>query len=203
MHHIGFWRPVKIVQPMTGFLDRERIRSDLQRLLTQPVPADSPPCLGCKEHFPPTCSSKCAQAPQSLSTEPINYPIETNVVPLVFELAATRLMQPCWSCEGHLNPLGDLWKLPQVSFYSASTVYPQLLIKHIYALEFKKQLSYPWHIILSDYGQTWETTYTLEPNLNREHKVHLGNLQRDLNTLADGLCNKLKSLAQSALSELS
>lgn len=194
---------MKIIQPTVGFLDRERIRQDLQRLLAQPSAAESPPCPGCSDHLPPSCSSKCGQASQNLSSEPIAYPVETNVVPLVFELAATRLMQPCWSCEGHLNPSGALWKLPQVSFYSASTVYPQLLIKHIYALELRKQLSCPWHIVLSDYGQTWEATYTLEPNLNREHAVHLGNLQHDLNTLADNLCNKLKSFAQSALSELS
>lgn len=193
---------VKIVQPNVGLLDRERIRQDLQRLLAQPTPVESPPCSGCTQHVPVSCSSRCGQAPQSLSSEPENYPVETNVVPLVFELSATRLMQPCWSCEGHLNPDGELWKLPQVSFYASSPIFPQLLIKHISALEMRKQLAYPWHVVLSDYGQTWETTYTLEPNLNREHKVHLGNLQRDLNTLADHLSDKLKALAQSALREL-
>ncbi len=125
------------------------------------------------------------------------------MVPLVFELAATRVMQPCWSCEGHLDPDGGLWKIPQVSFYSASPVYLQLLLKHIHALQLQKQLSHPWHVVLSDYGQTWETTYTLEPNLNCRQKIHLGNLQRDLDTLADNLCNRLKALAQSTLSSLS
>lgn len=193
---------MKIVQPNVGLLDRERIKQDLQRLLAQPSPAESPPCSGCNQHVPVSCSSKCEQAPQSLSSEPASYPVETNVVPLVFELSATRLMQPCWSCEGHLNASGELWKLPQVSFYSASPIYPQLLLKHICALAMHKQLTYPWHVVLSDFGQTWETTYTLEPNLNREQKVHLGNLQHDLNTLADHLSVKLKALAQAALSEL-
>lgn len=193
---------MKIIQPTVSFLDREQIRQDLQRLLAQPTAAEAPPCSGCTQHVPVSCSSRCGQAPQSLSSEPVNYPVETNVVPLVFELAATRLMQPCWSCEGHLNPSGQLWKMPQVSFYSASPIYPQLLLKHICTLAMHKHLSYPWHVVLSDYGQTWETTYTLEPNLNREQQVHLGNLQRDLNTLADHLCDKLKALAHSALREL-
>ena len=190
---------MKIIQPSVGFLDHQRVRQDLLRLIAQPSAAVSPPCSGCKQHVPASCSSRCAQAPESLSIEPVNYPIEFKVVPLVYELAATRLMQPCWSCEGHLDPGGNLWKIPQVSFYSSSPIYPQLLLKHIYALEMRKQLAYSWHVVLSDYGQTWETTYTLEPNLNRDHTVHLGNLQSDLDTLADNLCNKLKSLAQAAL----
>lgn len=62
--------------------------------------------------------------------------------------------------------------------------------------------SYSWHVVLSDFGQTWETTYTLEPNLNRDHEVHLDKLQGDLNTLGDNLCHKLKDLARTALATL-
>lgn len=123
-------------------------------------------------------------------------------MPLVFELAATRLMQPCWSCEGHLGPDGALWKLPQVSFYSASPLYPQLLLRHIGNLELQKQLTYRWRVVLSDYGQTWQPTYTLEPELSRDSNIHLGKLQHDLYILADDLCNKLKALAQATFSAL-
>jgi hypothetical protein len=193
---------MKIIQPKIGFLDNKRLRQDLLQLIAQPSTADSPPCPGCKRHMPTLCSSQCAQAPTSLSIEPVNYPIEFKVVSLVFELTATRLIQPGWSCEGHLDPDGKLWKIPQVSFYSASPIYPQLLLKYIHSLELEKHLAYRWHVVLTDFGQTWETTYTLEPNLNWDHNVHFGKLQGDLNTLADNLCNRLKAFAQSTLNSL-
>jgi hypothetical protein len=194
---------VKIVQPRAGIMNRERMKQDLLLLIKQPDAAESPPCPSCSNHVPGNCSSQCANAAPSLSSEPENYPIEIKVVPLVFELAATRLMQPCWSCEGHLGPNGELWKIPQVSFYSESPIYPQLLLKHIYALQLQKRLTYPWHLVLADYGQTWELTYTLEPNLNREQTIHLGKLQADLHTLADDLCQRLKALARAALADIS
>jgi hypothetical protein len=193
---------MKIDQPRVSTLDRARIKQDLLRLIAQPVAAESPPCVSCGNHVPANCSSKCAQAAASLSSEPARYPVEIKVVPLVFELAATRVMQPCWSCEGHLGPNGELWKLPQVSFYAESPLYPQLLLKHIHALELQKRLTYPWHVVLSDYGQTWDTTYTLEPNLSRQQAIHLGNLQADLNALAENLNDRLKAIARSALAEI-
>jgi hypothetical protein len=195
---------MKIIKPSTDSQHRQQAREDLMRLIAQPAAIESPPCPGCTLHSKLTCSSSCNQAPQKLSIDAINYPIETNVVPLVFELAAARLMQPCWSCEGHLNPKGELWKIPQVSFYSESPIYAQLLVRHISALRLQKQLTYPWHVALSDFGQTWDLTYTLEPNFNhgQNHQADIIQLQRDLNMLADNLCARLKILAQAMLEEL-
>lgn len=195
---------MKIIKPNADFQHSQQVRQDLLRLIAQPSAAEVPPCPGCKLHSQMACTSDCQNAPQQLSIDAVNYPIETNVVPLVYELAAMRVIQPCWSCEGHLNPNGELWKIPQVSFYSASPIYAQLLLRHISALKLQKRLTYPWHVALSDFGQTWDVTYTLEPNLNYDQARHvqLNLLQRDLNTLAENLCARLKTLAQAMLTEL-
>ncbi|MBI3773413.1 MAG: hypothetical protein HY272_12025 [Gammaproteobacteria bacterium] len=195
---------MKIIKPNIDVQHNRQIRADLLRLIAQPSAAEAPPCPSCTLHPKLACSSNCEHAPQQLSIDAVNYPIETNVVPLVYELASVRLIQPCWSCEGHLNPNGELWKIPQVSFYSQSPIYAQLLIRHISALNLQKRLTYPWHVALSDFGQTWDVTYTLEPNLNYDQprQVQLNLLQHDLNTLADHLCVRLKTLAQVMLNEL-
>lgn len=196
---------MKIITPNADVQHSQQVRADLLRLIAQPSAAEVPPCPDCKLHSQVTCASNCEHAPRNLSIDAINYPIESNVVPLVYELAAVRLIQPCWSCEGHLNPNGELWKIPQVSFYSESPMYAQLLLRHISALDLQKRLTYPWHVVLSDFGQTWDITYTLEPNLNYDqaHHIQLNLLQRDLNTLAENLSARLKILAQAMLDELS
>lgn len=195
---------MKIIQPNVDMRHTDQVKQDLLRLIAQPSAAEAPPCPGCTLHPKLICSSGCEHAPRQLSIDAINYPIETNVVPLVYELSAVRLLQPCWSCEGHLNPKGELWKIPQVSFYSESPIYAQLLLRHISSLNLRKRLTYPWHIALSDFGQTWDVTYTLEPNLNYDQARHvqLKLLQHDLNTLAENLYARLKMLAQAMLNEL-
>lgn len=195
---------MKIVKPNEDFPRSQQIRLDLLQLIAQPSAAEAPPCPGCSIHRDPKCSAHCEHAAQGLSTDPASYPIEPHVIPLVYELATARLIQPCWSCEGHVSPDGGLWKLPQVSFYSRSAIYPQLLLRHIAILEGRKQLCCSWHVALSDFGQTWDVTYTLEPNLNYDQlrTIHLDPLHQDLSTLAFNLCANLKTLAGAMLNEL-
>ncbi len=193
---------VRIALPTASNMDPEQMKRDLARFIAQPGPAQVPPCPACAHHIPEQCSSRCVSAAPSLSSEPSRYPIEVKVVALVFELSATRLLQPCWSCEGHLGPDGELWKTPQVSFYSASPLYIQLLLRHIYALTLQKRLVYSWHVVVSDFGQTWDLTYTLEPDFKHDKSIHLGNLQSDLQVLAEDLSVRLKALAKQALEDL-
>ena len=54
------------------------------------------------------CEATCPEAPKALTSDPVNYPIETGIVSLVFEMKRLGIFEPCWSCEGHLGPAGDL-----------------------------------------------------------------------------------------------
>ncbi|MDH5443953.1 MAG: hypothetical protein OEY52_00260 [Gammaproteobacteria bacterium] len=194
-----------IPKPKAGFLDKDRAEQALEDLIKQPGPKELRPCpncaLPCDPQFPANCTVSCdvncLNAPQALSSEPGAHPIEKNVVKIVFELSTLRLMQPCWSCEGHLNGQGELWKLPQISFYSASELYPKLLAGYLNRLKNEGKLHYPWQVNMVDYGQTWGPTYQLEPSLNQiDGDVNLVLLQNDLETISRDLANQLKQEAR-------
>lgn len=178
------------------------IREALELLIAQPTPAEAPPCQNCVKHVPVSCSPKCPEAQASLSSDPINFPLEEKVVSLSFELASTRLIETCWSCEGHFGHDGKLWKLPQVTFYAHSPVYPQLMLRHIQGLANSKRMAYEWKIVLSDFGQSWNFSYNIEPNLNGVTEPRLGALQQDLQLIAENLCESLKGLARKMLEEI-
>ena len=184
--------------------NNRRHRAELELLLCQPGAHQVPPCQNCREHIVPQCNARCANAPRALSSDPDRYPVEPKVVPLVYELRKTRVMQPCWSCEGHMDVNGKLWKYPQVSFYSSTPLYAMLLVNHLTLLKHKKILNHDWIIVISGFGQRhMGVTYTLEPKLNLHTNPHLGRLQSDLIAIAENLDAKLKSEAKNLLESLS
>jgi hypothetical protein len=130
---------------------------------------------------------------------PVRYPIESKVVPLVFELTASRLMQTCWSCEGHMDKQNRLWKVPQVSFYADSPIYPKLVLIHLTRLYQARQLGYRWHVVLSDFTQTLSLTYSIQPDLNQEESPRLGLLQQDLQVISNDMHSQLKLIARELL----
>lgn len=82
-------------------------------------------------------------------------------------------------------------------------MYAQLLHKHLPVLKLDKKLVYPWHVVLSDYTQTWGMTNLIVPDLNFINKdIHLGALQNDLKVIADILQAKMKVLAREMIMEL-
>lgn len=200
-----------IPTPKLEFHNKEMAEQALETLLMQPNARELRPCPSCKlpcESVQPAqcavnCDASCENAPQALSSEPEMHPIEQQVVAIVFELSTLRLFQPCWSCEGHLNGQGEMWKLPQVSFYAASDLYPKLLVNYLNRLKYQKQLYYPWHVIMVDYGQTWSPTYQLEASLNQiTEEIKLDLLQQDLRQIADGLAEKIKQEARLMLTNV-
>lgn len=184
-----------IPTPKKELLCDSETRSQLEQFIIQAEPADDPPCTGCKQHVPKDCSGSCSRAAEALSIEPERYPIESKVVPLVFEITSTRLLQTCWSCEGHMDHENKLWKVPQVSFYSDSPIFPKLVLIHLTRLYQSKTLGYRWHVVLSDFTQSLGLTYSIQPDLNQEDAPRLGLLQQDMQTIADGMHTKLKSIA--------
>jgi hypothetical protein len=145
-----------ITQPKFTNSQHGQIIADIHKLIAQPDASQSPPCKNCKkiESSKVNCSYSCYNAAEALSEEPGRYPIEPNVVPLVFELTTMRLVQTCWSCEGHANIDNKIIKLPQVSFYAEKPFYAQIISNYLSHIHWKQKLQYPWEVVLSDYGQT-------------------------------------------------
>ena len=178
-----------------------RTREDLEKFIVQLEPMVVPPCSGCVDHKKAGCSPDCSEVTRALSIEPDRYPIESKVAPLVYELMATRVMQTCWSCEGHMNQDNQLWKVPQVCFYSDAPIYPKLVLIHLRLLYQSKILSCPWQVVLSDFSQSLGLTYSIQPDLNLVEKPRLGSLQQDLKLIAETMHTKLKIIAGELLRE--
>lgn len=144
------------------------------------------------------CDRFCVNASRRLSSEGDSYPLEAGITPLVFELKKLGVFGPCWSCEGHMNPKGEMWKIPRVWFYSDSLVHVRALAATVGRLYDTGTLSVPWQIVLghSDPDNP-ETTFSLEPS--QEHGVPiLEKLHSDILVIAGDLetgfsqaCNKL------------
>jgi len=192
-----------IIKPKQDWLDAQNTKQELEQFLVQPGPAQVPPCPGCVKHLKANCSDKCPDAKAALSSEPETYPIEDKVIPLVYGLMSTSGTQTCWSCEGHMDAKNKLTKIPRVCFYTSSLIYVQLLQKHLFNLTLSKNLSYPWHIVLGDFAQSWAVTYIIMPNLNLiEDESHLGKMQHDLKIIGDNLLTKMQVIAKQMIFEI-
>lgn len=190
---------MRIPVPDNGLQCDSETRRQLEQFKAQPEPSALAPCPGCNDHRPENCSSDCERAADALSIEPERYPIESKVVPLVFEMTASRLMQTCWSCEGHMDQYHKLWKVPQVSFYSDSPIYPKLILIHLTRLFQNKMLGYRWHVVLNDFTQSLNLTYSIQPDLNQVEAPRLGLLQQDLKMISEDMHSKLKQIANELL----
>lgn len=194
---------MKIAPPSADKLDLQQTLVELQTFIDQPTAVESPPCPGCKQHKIENCSSNCDDASEAISIEPERYPIEEHVLPVVFEMMASRLLQTCWSCEGHYDSEGKLWKLPQVCFYAATPIYPKLLTMHLYELSGQHKLSYEWQIVFVDLASTWGVTYSLQPSLLYVDKPDLELMQKDLLHIAQGMNLSLKQHAKQMMETIS
>lgn len=167
---------------------KERIDQDVRRARTEgslqaPVCVDSCPDYDLRAG----CRRDCAKAPARLSSDPDRFPVEEKIAPLVFELKKLGVFFPCWSCEGHNDPAGKLWKLPRVWFYADSVVHLRLLSDAINEMSVRGVLSTRWQVTVtfSDDANA-DTTFSLEPGADA-HGVGLDRLQSDIATISAGL----------------
>ena len=152
-----------------------------------PVP-DPVCCNNCPDYNPSTrCHRNCQAAPRQLSSEGDNSPVESLVASLVFELKKLGVFYPCWSCEGHNDQSGKLWKIPRVWFYADSVIHIRALANAIDALFNSRRLSTRWKIVVthSD-SDNPDTTLSLEPETAGKDRS-LRDLQKDLGALSEGL----------------
>jgi len=133
------------------------------------------------------CSSQCPDIPDRLTSDP-SFPIEGGIAPLVFEIARLGVFEPCWSCEGHNDPSGNLWKIPRVWFYCDSVVQVRLLSDVLKSLEIDKLTRAPWQVCLtfSDEDNP-ATTFSLEPVIGPGARFTLEDLQGDTRVLTEFL----------------
>ncbi len=167
---------------------REKIKLDLARareLSPHPEPVCRPECPQYDSNT--GCNRSCTDIARQLSSEGDRYPIEGKVAPLAFEIKRFGLFEPCWSCEGHDNAYGTLWKKPRVWFYADSVVHVRALTDAVNELNASRKLSTLWGVVIthSDLDNP-STTFSLEP-LEPDSLVGVEPLHLDLIVLADEL----------------
>ena len=144
-------------------------------------------CARCPDYAPSiSCHRYCPAAPRRLSSEGEHSPVEPVVAPLVFELKKLGVFYPCWSCEGHTDRSGNLWKIPRVWFYADSVIHIRALAEAINRLSHARRLAAHWTVVVthSDPANP-DTTFSLEPEpgMNQD----LPALHGDLRVMADEL----------------
>lgn len=191
--------------------ERDSVRiAELEHLLAQPFYKEVRPCPGCNEPCPCSasksctcqCSSECAHAPFVMSSDPERYPIERNIVGLVFELNCLRVCPPYWSCEGHQFPNGELLRVPQVWFYSRSMIYPKLIGDYVTNLHIQGKISCPWHICLAYSDDSLETGFKIEPDVVGIKKPDIDVMQSDAEIISRNMYSGLHELAQGCLNKI-
>lgn len=185
-----------------------RFREDLQHLVNQPGVGEMRPCPGCtvscscsgSAHCSCDCSAECDSAPRMMSSEPENFLIESGIVPLVYEFYCLRSCHPCWSCEGHNDSDGNIYRLPQVWFFTTSVIYPRLIDEHIHALRHKEKLGTPWHVCLTYApSESPYSAFALKPNMTESVKPTLESLQSDAMAIARGFSDNIRVRAEEYL----
>jgi len=179
---------MRIGRRHTGHFDPQDLRSELHEILQDCEPAGQPVCgPACLHQGTRECSRHCPDIPQALSSDPENFPLETRIAPLVFELKRLKVFEPCWSCEGHDGTDGKLWKIPRIWFYCQSVVHLRVLADSVKRLYLEKKLATPWHVVITFSDQdNVDTTFSLEPSLD-QNRPDLTTIQRDIDTIAEHL----------------
>lgn len=186
--------------------DENRLR-ELQRLLEQPSYEQVRPCPHCQQ--PCTCSQSktctcmcgpdCSYAPVEMSSDGQRYPIEEKIVAMVFAFNCLRICPPYWSCEGHSFADGELYRVPQVWFYSRSLLYPKVIGDYVHRLQTRKAIQNPWHICLAYAESSLETGFSIEPKTGVIKKPDLETMQAEVRIISNGLVSGLKSLAKECI----
>lgn len=204
---------MKLIPFHESALVKQARTDDLTRLLQQPSDRERRPCQSCNTPCKcPSrstdcccgCSARCPDAPTFLSSEPAQHPIEPSMVPLVYALSSLRIVPPCWSCEGHLRPIGGLTRLPQVWFYSASTVYPELITAYFADMKFRGKLHHQWTVSICPHTPGGATLFQIQPEGLQSSEIQasdLPSLQEDLRAMGDSLVTSIRQLALNRLNQ--
>ena len=175
--------------------DDTELRADLARVSAtteHPGRACGPGCKAVCPTCPSTiCNCNCSRdrpdIPVKMTTD-ANFPIESSVAPLVYELKRMGIFEPCWSCEGHNDQNGKLWKIPRVWFYCASAVKVRVLSDVLKNLKIKERITAPWQVSLT-YSEEDNPAarFSLEPVIGPDSLFTLDDLRHDIKVISEFL----------------
>ncbi|MDH5545711.1 MAG: hypothetical protein OEZ43_08965 [Gammaproteobacteria bacterium] len=134
------------------------------------------------------CNMDCSGIARAMVAEPDRFPIESQVLPLVYAIATNSPWQPIWSCEGHAQQDGELLRHPQVWFYAENHIRIDSVKQVLDQLG--AQLKAKWRVEFSELRQN-TPVYILEAY--DSESVALKDMQRDIQLLAKHLDNSSKS----------
>lgn len=161
---------------------------------TAPCECSNSTTCGCQ------CSWECPYLMTELSSDPVKYPIEQGIIPLVFALNSTGFSQSFWSCEGHEDNEKKLYRLPRVQFYSSSLIFPSLLIELLNNLYFKKIISSKWKLLAQGLDDvSLNAKFEISPDVELQSTNLLTQLRDDIKKIAGRLYSELKSNANRRL----
>lgn len=143
------------------------------------------------------CNAKCPEIPVHLSSDPEKHPIEDGIAPLVFEMQRLGVVEPCWSCEGHNDQDGNIWKRPAIWFYCDDVTHLRLLADVVEGLYVTKKLNFQWLIRIT-YSDTDcpDTVFALEPERRRLAEAKLDDMRDDIRVLSENLYDMLHKHAR-------
>lgn len=180
-----------------------RARTVLQTVINHPGPTQKRPCPTCDSPCPCSssktcacaCSYECPSLPKELSLDPLRYPVEKDIIPLVFAINSLPDCPSYWSCEGHENARRELVKVPRVNFYANSTLLPSLITESLVVLSCKKLIKYRWRVVSAGMTDELQSQYTIEPDVHPGLTGELKSLQQDVKSIADNLLFSVKQKA--------
>lgn len=135
------------------------------------------------------CTPCCPQAPRALTSDE-TFPIEKGILPLVFELKATAVFEPVWSCEGHYDQSGQIGRRPTIWFCCESLPQTRALAEVVSGLCTDTGSAAAWKISLCCPGhESPNTLFKLEPETT--FGMRLEALHTDVSDLARPLRQRL------------
>ena len=184
-----------------------RVLADLEYLINLPEVPLKRPCSGCdrvceicgSKSCTCHCSPTCESAPKQLSSDGDRYPLEPGITPLVYRLHCLGVASPYWSCEGHLDSHDEIFRVPQVWFYSRSLIYPKLVLELLSLLKTERRLNMRWQIKMAHVDDDFEAGFNLLPDTDIKTADSLRLMQADAATLAEELIPGMKRVARSYL----
>ena len=190
---------LKRIEPESNFI--LSTSKALHKLLNHPAPPMLRPCQDCTVSCPCSssivcgcnCSPECEHLATSLTSDPSKYPIETEIIPLVYALGCLEGCDTYWSCAGHEDKDGNLFKIPRAWFYTRSVVHVRLIQQHVATLSNTGKLNYSWFVraTFSDFDNL-DTGFSIEPENLNNSDMKLDQLHQDIVIIAKNMVANVK-----------
>jgi hypothetical protein len=202
---------MKIVQPEKSQSTIRHQIEDLKRIVNSLSNNSVRPCEYCTEICATcgslkctcNCSVDCPNNAENLSSDATLYPIETEIMPLVYCFNEMNICQTCWSCEGHNDMNGKLQKLPQIWFYTDSFMLLRVIDDSLSLLSAKSLLIVPWQVSTTYTAKSCEqSAFALKPDLSLVDVVDLKTLHKDIIAIADNLPEMIKKASVDYINNL-